>query len=103
PLLLPRFKAVRITTNEQLIHVSRYIHLNLYSSGIVEDFETLVQYEWSSFKDYVQKGAGYLGLVDGRRVLALFDKDSERYKNFVLSNAEHQRTLEHTKHTRAWR
>src|SRR5205823_11981573 len=54
PFFLPRFKSVAIRSEEQLIHVSRYIHLNPYSSGIINNFEDLINYPWSSFRGYMQ-------------------------------------------------
>ena len=43
-LLQGQFKAKRIETEEQLIHVSRYIHLNPYSSFIVKSTKQLKEY-----------------------------------------------------------
>ncbi|TSC97237.1 MAG: putative transposase [Candidatus Berkelbacteria bacterium Licking1014_2] len=40
------FKAVAIKNDEQLLHVSRYIHLNPYAARLTDDIE---KYQWSSY------------------------------------------------------
>lgn len=78
------------------MHVSRYIHLNPYSGGIVKTIEELEKYPWSSFKDYIQDANNKL--ITKKDLLAYFNFDKDRYKRFVLSNAEHQKTLENVKY-----
>jgi len=46
------FKAVSIDGDEQLLHVSRYIHLNPYVAGVVGD---VVSYRWSSLSEYLAR------------------------------------------------
>jgi len=46
------FRAVLVVSDEQLLHVSRYIHLNPYVAHMVDD---AVKYEWSSLSEYVVK------------------------------------------------
>ena len=53
PIFLNQFRAVRIETDEQLIHVSRYIHLNPYSSFLVKTLDQLIKYPWSSLPTYL--------------------------------------------------
>ncbi|MBI4004801.1 transposase [Candidatus Roizmanbacteria bacterium] len=55
PVFLPNFKSVKIESDEQLMHVSRYIHLNPYSSGLVRDRDKLPNYQWSSFPEYLSQ------------------------------------------------
>ena len=100
PLFLPRFKSVKVTSEEQAMHVSRYIHLNLYSSGLCKNIEELVNYKWSSFKEYV--GDVKNGLCDKTFILGLFNFNKERYKRFVFNNADYQKSLEHIKYTNKW-
>ena len=45
------FKAVRIETDEQLVHVSRYIHLNPAVSQLDDN---LINYPWSSLAEYLE-------------------------------------------------
>src|SRR3989344_7750446 len=54
PLFLSRFKAVEIETEEQLLHVSRYIHLNPYVGSVVQSLGNLRGYPWSSLVEYVE-------------------------------------------------
>lgn len=87
------FKAVRIETDEQLIHVSRYIHLNPVTSYIIEVGD-LEGYKWSSFKDYV---LGINSFVSKEMVLSHF-KSIQEHKKFVFDQAEYQRELGKIKH-----
>lgn len=100
PLFLPRFKAVRIMSEEQLIHTSRYIHLNPYSNGIVDKTANLISYSWSSFKEYLSLNPNNFSNPD--YILNVFGNKRNNYKEFVLSNAEHQKTLEQVKHVEKW-
>lgn len=101
PLFLPRFKAERITSEEQLIHVSRYIHLNPYSSGIVKNISGLKNYKWSSYREFVTPGVTErICKID--TVLSHFRMNREQYQKFVEANADHQKMLEMVKHTKKW-
>ena len=95
PLFEGRFKAVRIQTDEQFMHVGRYIHLNPYSSCVVKTFEDLLNYPYSSLGEYV---SGKEGFCDKNLMMSLFEKESEKYLKFVKSNADYQRSLEEIKH-----
>ena len=92
PTFQALFKAVRIETDEQLLHVSRYIHLNPLVSFLVKDLRF---YKWSSYPYYI-------GLSDGPKVakeeILNFFKSPESYEKFVLDHAEYATTLEIIKH-----
>ena len=87
------FGAVRIETDEQLVHVSRYIHLNPVSSYII-DIEHLENYDYSSYPQYVGKRTGFCNTTE---VLSLFDSVNT-YKAFVSDQADYARELENIKH-----
>lgn len=99
PIFQETYKAVSIRSQEQLIHVSRYIHLNIYSSGIVNNYKELSKYPWSSYKEYLHDLKS--GICNTDPILSYF-KTKERYKKFVGNNADYQRKLEYIKHTRKW-
>lgn len=89
-LFLDQFKAVRIESEGQLVHVSRYIHLNPYSSGVVKNLDDLPGHPWSSLAIYLGNTAPIP--VETDTVLSLF-KDGDSYKKFVFDNADYQRNL----------
>lgn len=93
PLFQGVFKAVRIETDEQLIHVSRYIHLNPLTSYIVRE-ESFTNYPWSSLKDYLNKNSGY---VNSQIILDHF-KNPEDYLKFIMDQADYGKELERIKH-----
>ena len=90
-----QFKAVKIDSEEQLLHVSRYIHLNPYSSAVVKDLNTLQKYEWSSLPEYL--GKVLFSLCSKENIIGNF-KDKGSYRKFVLDNADYQKELENIKH-----
>lgn len=92
-LFLGQFKAVRIETDEQLLHISRYIHLNPYSSFVVKNLESLLSYEWSSLPEYLGKNRGF---CNKEYILSKFKETS--YLKFILDQADYQRRLETIKH-----
>jgi len=94
PLFQGIFKAVRIESEEQLIHVSRYIHLNPVSSFLIKP-EDLENYEWSSYPEYLDPMNR--SIVDKEIVVGLFSS-LEKYKKFVLDQVDYARTLEKIKH-----
>lgn len=95
PLFQGKFKAIMIETDEQLLHLSRYIHLNPYASYIVKTFKDLERYPYSSLPEYLDRVKEDLYQKD--IVLNQF-KNVDSYKKFVFDQAEYQRTLEHIKH-----
>lgn len=91
PIFQGRFKAVRIEQDEQLVHVSRYIHLNPYSSCLINEISDLEKYPYSSFNEYLTRGKPEI--YKTALVLQNF-KDKNSYKKFVLDRADYQRNLQ---------
>jgi len=95
PIFEGRFRAVRIETNEQLLHVSRYIHLNPFSSYVVKKVEDLAVYPFCSFSEYLEDTVD--GFCDKDLILNQFSKRSD-YRKFINNHADYQRGLELIKH-----
>ncbi|MBM3211627.1 hypothetical protein FJY90_07215 [Candidatus Gottesmanbacteria bacterium] len=87
------FKAVHIETDEQLIHLSRYIHLNPVASFIIKDSE-LISYPWSSLLNYLD---GKSSILELKSVLSHFGSP-KNYKRFVFDQIEYGKKLELVKH-----
>lgn len=91
-LLQGVFKAVPIETNIQFMHVSRYIHLNPYTSKITDNLDT---YPYSSYPHYI--GLKKDKLCKSDDVLEFF-KDEADYKEFVSGHGDYARELERLQH-----
>lgn len=89
-----QFKGVRIETDEQLVHLSRYIHLNPYSSFVVKNLKDLLSYPWSSLLDYLDEASDF---CEKDIILSNF-KNSQEYKKFLFDQTDYQRKLEKIKH-----
>ncbi|MBU2052371.1 transposase [Patescibacteria group bacterium] len=87
PLFQGKFKAVLITSNEQLLHVSRYIHLNPYSSSVVKSITQLKNYPYSSLTKLSTSK------VESKLILDQFKSINEYYQ-FVFDQADYQKNLE---------
>lgn len=92
PVFESKFKAVRVESQEQLIHLSRYIHLNPVTNFLVED---PIEYNYSSYGFYLH--GGNFDLIDCSDVMASFHSP-ESYKKFVLDQKDYQRELKRIKH-----
>ncbi|MEK7558696.1 MAG: transposase [Patescibacteria group bacterium] len=92
-LFLGQFKAVLIETDEQLLHVSRYIHLNPITSYIVKDFNSLLKYPWSSLPEYIKEES----FCETDTILSFFKK-REDYTDFLKDQVDYQRELSKIKH-----
>jgi len=87
-------------STNQLMHVSRYIHLNPYSARLIGSKEEIEQYPYSSFAQYI--GEKSSELIYPEKVLELFSHDSSASKDFVIRNADYQQTLERVEYTYKW-
>lgn len=94
PLFQGTFKAVHIGTDEQLLHVSRYIHLNPVSSFVIKD-EKLDSYPWSSLPEFL--GEEGKGICNKEIVLSQFSS-KEKYRRFIHDQIDYAQKLEKIKH-----
>ena len=93
PLVQGIFKAVLVETDEQLMHVSRYIHLNPVASFVIKE-EELENYEWSSYREY-------LGLIEGfcgKEIVLNQFPSIKHYRQFTLGQVSYAQELEKIKH-----
>lgn len=95
PLFYDQFKAVRVKSDEQLLHVSRYIHLNPYSGYVVKDKNDLLNYPWSSLPEYLNRDNKNICETD---TITSFFRSRRKYSQFILGQADYQRKLQRIKH-----
>ena len=88
------FKAVRIESEEQLLHVSRYIHLNPVTAYIITPKE-LDAYPWSSFGEYIENSEETL--IHKAPIMNSFSSP-EAYRSFVMDQVDYQRELHKIRH-----
>ena len=86
PLFSGRFHAGHVPDTDLLLHVSRYIHLNPYSAGLVAD---PLAYQWSSLNEYIGQPTTSICRTDA--ILSI--TSASEYRQFVLDHADYARTL----------
>ncbi len=91
PLFTGRFKAVLVDGDEQLLQVSRYIHLNPYVAHMIKD---PLGYKWSSLGDYI----GTVTVKTCHTELISGIMDSGAYLSFVMDQVDYARSIEDTQH-----
>ncbi len=89
------FKAVRILTDEQLLHVTRYIHLNPVTAFILKDLKELSDYPWSSYPVYIGKQSS--DNISTSEVLGFFSS-KDKFIKFTEDQIDYQRELDKIKH-----
>ncbi|OGY08185.1 MAG: hypothetical protein A2700_00300 [Candidatus Blackburnbacteria bacterium RIFCSPHIGHO2_01_FULL_44_64] len=92
PIFQGVFKAVHVSTTEQLMHVSRYIHVNPVVSYVIKESE-MFSYPWTSLPEFL----GDPSMAMPEPVLSLFSSKDD-YKDFVLDQVDYGKRLEEIKH-----
>ena len=95
PLFTGPFKAVAIEDQLQLLHTSRYIHLNPYVSNVVKNIDQLISYSWSSLPEYAGRQAEIF--IDPSLILQSFD-NRESYMQYLFDRSDYQKRLSAMKH-----
>ena len=90
PLWQGRFKSVLIKTDEQLLHLTRYIHLNPTSEDLVERPE---DWPYSSYNEYLRNSEEPLCSFS-----KYLDIEPKTYREFVESRKDYQKRLSEIKH-----
>ncbi|EKD56634.1 MAG: hypothetical protein ACD_58C00131G0009 [uncultured bacterium] len=85
PLWQGKFKNVLVKDDEQLLHLTRYIHLNPTTASIVSD---PIDWQYSSYKEYLEPNRN--NLCNYHDIL---DIKPGVYKRFVLSQKDYQKKL----------
>lgn len=91
-LVQGRFKAVEVENEEQLVHLSRYVHLNPLIAGLVDH---LVDYSWSSYRYYLSLQAS--SFCSKEAVMSVFN-NAKGYQNFIEDQVSYARELGKIKH-----
>ena len=89
------FKCVRMESDEQYLHVSRYIHLNPYTSFLVKDIAFLKDYLWSSYASYMETRTHTFVTTD---FIKGHFATGQKIKAFTEDQADYQRVLGEIKH-----
>ncbi|PIV08481.1 hypothetical protein COW38_03465 [Candidatus Collierbacteria bacterium CG17_big_fil_post_rev_8_21_14_2_50_45_7] len=90
-----QYKIVEITSDEQLLHVSRYIHLNPATARMISD-ESLEDYEFSSLYELTHKNSPH-HLADLTKIVGSNDKSISTHLKFIKDHADYQRKLKQIK------
>ncbi|MBN3040194.1 MAG: transposase [Candidatus Omnitrophica bacterium] len=87
PLWESRFKNVFIKTEEQILHVTRYLHLNPITAYLAKKPQ---DWNYSSYKEFLEEIGSDEKLCDFSKVIQI---NSKEYIKFVESQIDYQRKL----------
>ena len=87
PLWESRFQSVSVETDEQLLHLTRYIHLNPATAYLVDKPQ---DWQFSSYKEFLREREEKERICNYPEVL---DIEPRSYKEFVDSRIDYQREL----------
>ncbi|MDA1337942.1 MAG: transposase [bacterium] len=100
PIFLPQFRAVPVTTDEQFIHTTRYIHRNHLEAGALSSPEELIKSPWTSLKEYVENPKSRIS--SDKLVLDMFDGSISKYLDFVFQQDNEGMISKDIKNTCDW-
>ncbi|MGE4357239.1 MAG: transposase [Candidatus Omnitrophota bacterium] len=87
PLWEGRFKRIRVKTDEELLHLTRYIHLNPVTAYLVNKPEN---WQFSSYQEYLSQAEGNNKICNFSELLEI---KPSTYKTFVEDRIAYQREL----------
>jgi len=87
-LFLHPFKAVLVEQDEQLLHVSRYIHLNPWQAKMIDD---PLGYSWSSIVHYVGRGSD---IPPVHKELIRSMMTDREYVSFIMDTVDYEKSLQ---------
>jgi putative transposase len=96
PLFLGQFKAILVANDSQFLHLSRYVHLNPYTSYLVDNDDKLINYEWSLLKNYLNPKDN--SFCSKELLSGFYKHNKNKYEEFVLNHKDYQRKLGEIKH-----
>lgn len=85
PVFQGVFKSVLVESEQQILHLSRYIHLNPYVASMVSKAE-LESYPWSSYHKFIKEP------------FVFYRNKNQSYREFVLDHADYARELKIIEH-----
>lgn len=88
PLFQGKFQSVHIEDDNQLLHLTRYQHLNPVTAGLVPA-PRITDYRWSSYNEYLGNAVGF---CTKNLVLEKFSSKA-KYKRFVEDYADYAKKL----------
>lgn len=89
PLWQSSFRSVLIKTIEQLLHVTRYVHINPTTSNLVDKPE---DWPFSSYKDIISNSKFLKEFLPEISI-----SNPKSYKKFIEDNIDYQKKLKHIK------
>ncbi len=75
-----RYKAILCDRDDYLLTLVKYIHLNPFRAGIVQNLKS---YEWSSHHEYARK-TDDKGIIDTDQVLRMFSESKPKARKFYM-------------------
>lgn len=91
PLYESRFNSILIQNDTQLLHLTRYVHLNPVTAHLTEKAE---EWKFSSYDEYLKKKPAQERICYFNDLLKI---DPERYAFFVNDRKDYQRELANIK------
>lgn len=86
-LWMSRFKNVLVENHEQLLHLTRYLHLNPVSAGLVRKADNWL---YSSYREYVERKSAEWPMT---KFDEFIDMTGAKYRKFTKDQADYQRAL----------
>jgi putative transposase len=87
PLWESRFKNVLVDSDEQLLHLTRYVHLNPVKANIIKRTQ---DWPMSSYKEYISESKLGNAICDFDKILEI---EPDTYKDFIEDEDSYQQDL----------